>query len=168
VTSNTANLTQGEADIAVRLFRPEEVDLVVKYLGKMEMGLCASEKYKKLYGFPDDLNGLFHHRIISYGEQLSILPENQWLLARSEDSLRVLSSDSTLTRIAATISGVGISIQPKILMQLHPELSPLLKEASVPFHKVWLVYHKDIRHMARIRIVVEFLSKCIGGLIAEK
>ena len=45
VSSNTANLTRGEADIAVRLFRPTEANLVAKYLSAMTMGLYASPVY---------------------------------------------------------------------------------------------------------------------------
>ena len=158
VSSSAANLTQGEADIAVRLFRPEEADLVVKYLGEMKMGLYAAEKYKINYGLPNKLKDLSHHRVITYGDQLSTLAENQWLLGHSDESQRILSSDSTITRLKATTAGVGISIQPEVIAEIYPHLHRILITAKLPSHKVWLVYHKDLRHVSRIRAVVDFIS----------
>lgn len=158
VSHTTANITQGEADIAVRLFRPEESDLVVKCLGEMKMGLFASRIYKECHGLPSTIKDLKHHKIISYDDELSILPENQWLLEHSDKSNNVLSSNSTINRLRATISGVGISVQPVILQQSNPELLQIFKNTPIPSHKVWLVYHKDIKHIMRIRAVVDFIS----------
>jgi len=167
VSASTANITQGEADVAVRLFRPEEPDLVIKYLNEMKLGLYASKGYEENYGLPKQLKDLRKHRVVTYGDFLSILPENQWLLNHSDDALRILSSDSTVTRFKATISGVGISLQPEILAKTDPDLIHLFKSAKLPAHKVWLVYHKDVRHMSRIRAVVDFLSDCLGDVLKE-
>ena len=167
VSASTANITQGEADVAVRLFRPEEPDLVIKYLNEMKLGLYASKGYEKNYGLPKQLKDLRKHRVVTYGDFLSILPENQWLLNHSNDALRILSSDSTVTRFKATVSGVGISLQPEILAKTDPDLIHLFKSAKLPAHKVWLVYHKDVRHMSRIRAVVDFLSDCLGDVLKE-
>ncbi len=161
VSATTANLTQGEADIAVRLFRPEESDLVVKYLGEMKLGLYASKKYEKNYGLPKQLKDVRKHKVITYGEQLSILPENQWLLNHSSEALRVLCSDSTATRFKAATSGIGLSLQPEVLAKTKSDLIRLFKSVKLPAHKVWLVYHKDVRHMSRIRAVVDFISDCL-------
>ncbi len=168
VSPTTANLTQGEADIAVRLFRPEEPDLVIKYLGEMKLGLYASEGYKKNYGLPGQLRDVRKHKVITYGDMLSILPENQWLLNHSDETLRILSSDSTVTRFKATASGVGLSIQPQVLAQTDNKLIHLFKSAKLPAHKVWLVYHKDVRHMSRIRAVVDFISVCLSEVLKEQ
>jgi len=167
VSATSANLTQGEADVAVRLFRPEEQDLVVKQLGEMKMGLYSSESYKENYGLPAQLRDLRKHKVICYGDQLSILPENQWLLNHSDEALRILRSDSTVTRFKATISGVGISLQPEVMAQKNSNLIRLFKSVNLPAHKVWLVYHQDVRHMSRIRAVVDFISACLGAVLIE-
>ena len=161
VSATTANLTQGEADVAVRLFHPEESDLVIKYLGEMKLGLYASESYKENYGLPKQLRDIRKHKVITYGDQLSILPENQWLLNHSGEALRVMCSDSTVTRFKATVSGIGLSVQPEVLGKTNANLIRLFKSVKLPAHKVWLVYHKDVQHMSRIRAVVDFISNCL-------
>ncbi len=166
VSSSTANLTQGEADIAVRLFRPEEANLVVKKLGEMRMGIFASTQYRHNYGLPENKKDLFQHRVVTYGERLSMLPENQWMLKHSDKSLCVLSSDSTIARLKATISGAGISVLPEIFKQTNSELLPVLKSILLPAHNIWLVYHKDLRHTGRVRAVVDFISAYLAAALA--
>ena len=158
VSSNTANLTRGEADIAVRLFRPREANLVAKNLGRMTLGLFASSDYLKTHGYPVSANELKKHRIITYGDQLSSLAENQWLVNNSASTLRILSSDNTIARLKATAAGVGISIQPHLFCRMNPELVPVLENTRLPDHEVWIAYHNDLRHLSRIRAVVNFIS----------
>jgi DNA-binding transcriptional LysR family regulator len=165
MSATTANQQQGEADVSVRLFRPEEPGLIIKDLGEMKMGLYASESYNTNYGLPGQLRDVRKHRVITYGEQLSILPENQWLLNHSAETLRVLSSDSTVTRFKATVSGLGLSLQPEVLAQTNPDLIRLFKSAKLPAYTAWLVYRKDVQHISRIRVVVDFISTCLGDLL---
>ncbi|MDH5394479.1 MAG: LysR family transcriptional regulator [Gammaproteobacteria bacterium] len=156
-SSNTANLTRGEADIAVRLFRPKQSNLVAKRLGRLTMGLFASSSYLKTHGHPATPGELKHHRIITYGDQLSTLAENEWLVKSSASS--ILSSDNTIARLKATVAGVGISVQPQLLCRMYRELVPVLEDTKLPDHEVWITYHNDLRHLARIRAVVGFISE---------
>lgn len=165
MSATTANLIQGEADVAIRLFRPEESDLAVVHLGEMKLGLYASSMYKKSYGLPKTLKEIRKHHVIVYGDHLSILPENQWLLNHSIDALRVLSSDSTVTRFKATVSGLGLSIQPETLAQTNADLIRLFKSAQLPTHKVWLVYREEMSQMSEIRAVADFLSTRLTDLL---
>ncbi len=165
MSATTANVTQEEADITVRLFHPEQPDLVCKYLGDMRLGLYASEAYKNNYGLPAQLKDVRKHRVITYGDQLSILPENQWLLNHSADAFRVLYSDSTVTRFKAASAGIGLSLQPEVLAQTDANLIRLFKSAKLPAHKVWLVYHKDVQNISRIRAVADFISTFLGAAL---
>lgn len=161
VSSNTANLTRGEADIAIRLFRPKESSLVVRHLGPMTMGLYASQNYLQDHGIPSTPAELQQHRIITYGDMLTTLPENQWLLDHAGHRSNILSSDSTLTRFRATLSGVGISIQPNLLCQNHPELYQLLCDCTLPQHEMWIACHHDLRNLSRIRVVMQYISSIL-------
>lgn len=167
VSSRTANLTRGEADIAIRLFRPKETDLVVRLLTRMEMGLYASQDYLHTRGHPEVVADLSQHRVICYGDELADLPENKWLLDHVDANNRVLHSDSTTTRLRATDCGLGISIQPHILANTHQSLIQILKDVSLPAHEIWITYHGDLRHILRIRVAVDFLSTLFTAQFAS-
>jgi len=163
VSSRTANLTRGEADIAIRLFRPKETDLVTRQLMDMAMGLYASRQYLQSHETPVSLTDLIQHRIIGYGDELAGLPENQWLLDHVPKDDWVLLSDSTSSRLRATVCGLGISIQPCLFAKANPELIQVLDHVALPAHKVWITYHRDLRHILRIRVTVEFLVEFFVG-----
>ncbi|MHB8697634.1 MAG: LysR family transcriptional regulator [Sulfuricaulis sp.] len=163
VSSRTANLTRGEADIAIRLFRPKETDLVTRQLMDMAMGLYAGHKYLPSHEAPANPSDLIQHKIIGYGDELAGLPENQWLLEHVPKDDWVLQSDSTTSRLRATVCGLGISIQPCLFAQANPELIQVLDNVSLPGHKVWITYHRDLRHILRIRVTVDFLVAFFVG-----
>ncbi len=157
VSSRTANLTRGEADIAIRLFRPKEADLVTRQLTHMEMGLYASHEYLQIHGHPESVTDLLQHRVISYGDELAGLPENKWLVGHVSPGNNILQSDSTVSRLKATACGLGISIQPCMIAVANTSLIRILEDVPLPTHEVWITYHRDLRHVLRIRVTVEFL-----------
>lgn len=154
------------ARIAIRLFRPKEADLVARQLTRMEMGLYATLEYLQTHGRPENESDLLPHRVISYGDELSGLPENRWLLDRVSPGNRVLKSDSTTSRLRATLCGMGISIQPCMLANANPKLVRILKDAPLPVHEVWITYHLDLRQVLRIRVAVDFLIVILGESVA--
>ncbi|VAW77889.1 Transcriptional regulator, LysR family [hydrothermal vent metagenome] len=168
VSTTTASLTSGDADVAIRLFRPDDANLVVKHLGDMPMGLYASSGYCKVNKMPENTDELKSHRIIAYGGGLAGLSENQWLAKHSSPSHCVLRSDSTVTRLKATLMGVGISIQPHIFSTTNNSLCRLIEAAQIPGHKIWLVYHNDLRDTGRVRAVVDFVSSGIESALSRE
>jgi len=162
VSTRTTNLTHGEADIAIRLYRPKETDLVTRQLTDMAMGLYAGRRYLHSHEPPLTLSDLSRHRIIGYGDELADLPENRWLLDHVPKDNWLLQSDSTSSRLHATVCGLGISIQPCLFAKTNRELIQLLDHVSLPAHKVWIAYHRDLRHILRIRVTVEFLTALFG------
>ncbi|MDH5785083.1 MAG: LysR family transcriptional regulator [Chromatiales bacterium] len=162
VSPSTANLTQGEADMAIRLFRPTESNLVARRLAQMPLGLYASQEYLKNFGTPVRTEELSRHRLIAYGEQLASLPENRWLLEQAATMAPALCSDSTSSRLRATVAGVGIGVHPHLFARNHPQLVQVLKSVELNEHEMWLVYHRDVREMPRVRAVADFIVSVLG------
>ena len=163
VSFRSADLTHGEADVALRLFRPKEPDLVVRRLGTMTMGVYAGADYLKTCARPTEPQQLADHPCISYGDSLNQLPENQWLLRHCRAENLLLQSDSTACRLRATEHNLGVSIQPALLADSRPALVRLLEETDIPGHEIWLTYHRDLLHSARTRAVVEFLIELFAA-----
>ena len=163
VSPRSANLLRCEADIALRLYRPDQADLVVKKLATMHMGLYASQPYIDARGKPDTLEQLRDHDFIAYGDELADLAENRWLLENTYESRGVLYSNSTSTRLQATRLGLGLSVQPELFAAADTTLVQLLVEEPVPHHDVWLVYHHDLRATQRVRVVADFLIDLFNG-----
>lgn len=158
VSARAENLTRGEADIAIRLFRATESDLVVRKLGAMPMGLHDCRSYLAAHGEPMKAADLSQHRIISYRDALGTKEENQWLLEHIAPTSPILQTDSTASRLKATIEGLRISIQPCLIAAAHPSLSRVLPDITLPGHELWMAYHRDLRNVLRVAATGNFLA----------
>lgn len=167
VSSRTADLTHGEADIAIRLFRPREPDLVVKKLGLMKMGVYAGAEYLKGHPPVTKPAHLCGHRCIGYGDDLGSLAENRWLLDHCGPENVVIRTDSTSSRLQATEENLGVSIQPCFLGDRNRSLVRLVGDADLPGHEIWLTYHRDLGHSIRTRAVTEFLPELFAAFAEE-
>jgi DNA-binding transcriptional LysR family regulator len=164
VSTRAADLIRGEADVALRLYRPKEPGLVVRKLGMMKMGLYASRSYLQRSPPLVTTDDIAHHPCIGYGDELQHLDENQWLLSQCSPERLLLCSDSTSCRLKATLSGLGLSVQPDMIAARHNDLVPLLEHVPIPGHEIWLTYHQDLVRSYRTRLLVDMLVE----LLAER
>lgn len=91
IDNDVCNLNRREADIALRMFRPEQSDLVVKKLPDLKLGLFAHESYLKYFPQPSDVSELLKHRLIGFDEVTSYLDlakARGWPLSRSSFVIR--------------------------------------------------------------------------------
>lgn len=160
---SSADLTHGEADVAVRLYRPTAGELVVRRAGNMGLGLYGSPTYLQQHGTPQSTADLPQHCFIGYGEQLRHLEESCWLESITKGARYLLRSDDTHTRLAAAESGVGLAVLPHVLVQRSSQLQRILETEDAPPKTIWLVVHRDLRHMARIRAVFDWLDEVFAA-----
>lgn len=155
---SSADLTHGEADVAVRLYRPSANDLVVKRAGTMAFGLYGAPAYLRQHGTPRNVADLSGHHFIGYGTQLCQLEENRWLESMTDDACYLLRSDDTHTRLAAAEAGLGLAVLPSFLARRPSQLQQILKTVKAPRKSIWLVVHRDLRHLARVRAALDWLD----------
>ena len=160
---SSADLTHGEADVAVRLYRPTAGELVVRRTNNMGLGLYGSPTYLQQHGTPQSTADLPQHCFIGYGEQLRHLEESCWLESITKGARYLLRSDDTHTRLAAAESGVGLAVLPHVLVQRSSQLQRVLETEDAPPKTIWLVMHRDLRHMARIRAVLDWLDEVFAA-----
>ena len=162
-SASSADLTHGEAEVAIRLYRPSAEELVVRHAGNMGLGLYGASAYLEQHGVPENVAALPQHLFIGYGEQLRHLEENRWLEALAGSARFVLRSDDTHTRLAAADAALGLAILPHILVRRSPHLQRVLETLEVPAKPIWLVVHRDLRHLARVRAVLDWLTELFAA-----
>jgi DNA-binding transcriptional LysR family regulator len=154
--SHILDIERREADMAIRVARPAEPQLVARRLGSLAIALYASRKYLATHLRPRPGEGLRGHDLIYYG---TLRPaQGQPFLGEPLDGARFsFRSNSTLAQVNAAAAGFGIGALPCYLADSHPELVRLWRERSPEFQDVWLVIHQDVRRTARVRALAEFL-----------
>lgn len=158
-TNLSVNLARREADIALRLARPTQEDLIIKRLSFIHLGLYASLDYADRYGLPKD--SLAGHQMILFANVRPFRRENDWIEARMDGAHVALRSDSVSAIYSATVAGTGIGLLPCLVADHDRQLVRVPLEGAPEPRQIWQAVHKDLRDSARIRAVLDFLGKVL-------
>jgi len=159
----SADLTHGEADIGIRLYRPAGEDLVVRQAGVIRFGLYGATEYLRVYGSPENVADLPRHRFIGYGPRLQHLEENTWLESLAGEARFVMRSDNVHMRLSAARGALGMAVLPHFLAQRVPQLTRLLANEPLPLKPICLTVHRDLRHLTRVRVVLDWLTELFSA-----
>ena len=159
IVRNTAlNVLRREADIAIRLGRPRQAELVARRTGDLVLGLYASRAYVEAHGAPETLEELRLHRGIAFDEA-DVYTGAGGFLERALGGARVVYRANTLgAQLSAIRAGFGIGGQACFIANRDADLLRVLPESEVRF-EIWLVTHPGLRRSARIRAVYDFLAE---------
>jgi DNA-binding transcriptional LysR family regulator len=161
-TTRSVHLGRREADIALRLARPHEENVVTRQLGKIPLCLYAARSYVETWGAPTDAEqSLRGHRVLMFADHRAFRLENQWLELRRDGARVVLRSDSVSSLYSATVAGVGIALLPRRVAESEKTLVQLETQSEPEPRVIWQTVHVDLQRSARIRAVLEFLQSVL-------
>lgn len=163
VSSNgVSNLLRREADIAVRMVRPEQATLVARKLGDVSLGAYAHRSYLARRGTPNTPTDLFKHDLIGCDADSAIL---QGFQARGFPVTRdafVLRSDDFIVQWQAVRAGLGVGFCADYMARTDPDVLRVLPEVlRIPPLPMWLAVHREIRTSQRIRAVFDYLAEAL-------
>lgn len=162
VSSNAvSNLLQREADIALRMVRPDQSSLVAKRVGQVALGTFAHRDYLRRRGTPRVPTDLLSHDLIGNDRSTDILRgfAAMGLPVKREDF--AVRTDDLNAYQAAVSAGLGIGFLNRYAARQNPELVALLPTLDIPPLPMWLAVHREIRSNPRIRRVWDFLSQAL-------
>jgi len=149
-----ASLSRREADVALRLMRPAEAGLFVRKIGSFGFSL---------YGAPSYLDKTPPHALafIGYDASMADSPQEVWLRAIVGEREVVLRTNDLETQVAAARAGLGVAALPHYLGDGDPLLQRYAVTERPVSRDVWLAVHRDLRQVAAVRAVMEFLADCL-------
>jgi DNA-binding transcriptional LysR family regulator len=151
------DLARREADVALRLARPDQGDLRVRRLGTVAYGLYASAGYLATFGRPDLARGFAGHRLVDWPANYTVIPQPAWLRSVAGSAEIALRSNSATARRAGAAAGVGLALLPCVTADSDRALVRIAME-GVPSLDLWLVTHRDVGRIPRIRAVLDHLA----------
>ncbi len=161
VSNETANLLQRDADIAIRMFRPTQNDLLARKITDLPLGFYAHKSYLVSHLAPATLADFRDHRIIGFDRETSLI---QGFKAMAQEVTRhdfVFRTDSILGHIAAIRSGIGIGLTHVGLAEGWPDVVRVLPDLPLPSLELWTACHTDVRFNRRVRAVIDFLADAL-------
>lgn len=150
---SAANLTRRDADIAIRLRRPEGAALVARRLCDSGYGLFAARD--SFAGTPIDTVPL-----MGFEENLNQTPQQVWLRRYAGKRPFVLRTSDHAALYQAVRAGLGAATLPFFLTAGDKGLMRLDRN-DMPKREVWLLAHEDVSRAPRVRAVMEGLADII-------
>jgi DNA-binding transcriptional LysR family regulator len=139
------SLTRREADVALRLARPETGAALARRIGRLDYALYGPRRRKA--------DGLAW---ITYEEGLSHLPQARFIAAAAgaDETAPLLLNDAE-TIVQAVRAGLGKSLLPCFVGDHEPGLKRV--GHVVLARDIWLMVHRDLRAQARIAAVIDWV-----------
>lgn len=159
------NLLFREADIAIRMYRPEQLDVITRHLGDVELGLFGATAYLDRHGRPERIEDLRAHDLIGYDtdetllrgmRQIGLPAEREWFALRCDDH-------NVLWELVR--AGCGLGFAQASVGRTAPEVESVLPQLPLPTLPVWLAAAEEMRRSPRIRRVWNHLAESLQAVL---
>lgn len=145
--SRLFSLARREADIAVRLGRPADADLIGTHLADIGYGFYATAEQRMAIAAGAPL------RLIGFDKD-EPTAEGLWMGEQFPQARLALRSNNQLSQAAAARSGLGTALLPHYLAG---DLEPVDLGAVPPQREIWLITRRDLAAVPRFRAVMSYL-----------
>jgi DNA-binding transcriptional LysR family regulator len=142
------SLTRREADIAVRLARPEAGTALARRVGRLDYAVYGPRR-----------PGAEKLPWITYEEGSSHLPQARWIAAQDQAAAALLVNDAEAI-VQAVRAGMGKSLLPCFVGDRAPGMQRL-GGPVVLSRDIWLLVHRDLRAQARVAAVIEWMVEVV-------
>lgn len=152
----TVNLHRRDADLAVRLVKPQRGNVTIRRLGTLGFGLYASRAYA---GRRHETARFEAERFITWCETYAHLPAAQWIERVLRGRAPILTTTTLSAQLSAAIASVGLAVLPHFLARQN-DLVCVQADIGID-QEIWLAVHSDLAQSRRVRVVSEFLVELV-------
>ena len=155
------DLSMREADVAIRLRRPTQPDLIQRKLFTVHHHIFASVDYVKKNGIPRSLDDLDKHKVLIFGASASYLSNLSMLqtAGRPEGDPRpvALRVNNAYGLRRAVQAGAGIAILADYLVAPDMNLVQIDLPIETPEYETYFVYPEELKETKRVTAFRDFI-----------
>jgi DNA-binding transcriptional LysR family regulator len=153
------DLSRRDADVAFRIVPFSEPEIVQRRLMTMPYGLYGSaETVLALEKDPASVG------LILMNTAQAHFPDVAWLLDRFPRSRRAFTSTSRTVQAQMCVRGVGVAVLPRPVGDAVSGLQRIDTSDGPPSREVWVGYHQDLRHMDRLRAMLDLAESMLSDV----
>ncbi|CAJ2954462.1 LysR family transcriptional regulator [Burkholderia pseudomallei] len=168
LTNRVQDLLRREADIAVRMTRPGQTQLIARHIGGIELGLHAHRDYLARRGTPRDAGELVRHALIGHDRPTAFIRQIAKSFPGFDRGAFALRTDSDLAQLALIRCGAGIGACQAALAKRDPALVRVLPKAFAGRLDMWVTMHEDLRGSPRCRAAFDALAEGLDAYVDEQ
>lgn len=163
LSNRVQDLVQREADIAVRMAKPEQGQLIAKHVGVIEVGLHATPAYLERHGVPAEVTDLAQHTLIGFDQVTPYIRKAMTAIPGLRREWFSLRTDSDAAQMALIRAGAGIGMFQAPLAARSPGLVRVLPDAIALQLETWISMHEDLRNSPPCRVMFDALVEGLQG-----
>lgn len=152
--SRSLDLSRREADLAVRMSRPEVPGLVARRLGEIAFACYAAA---------NDPRPFVAQLFLTYEDVSGNAPLQRYLAGLVPAERLVLRSNTMQALLEAARAGLGCAVLSCFAGEGDPALRRVPAPRAMPPVPLWLLYHEDLRRSPRVRAAVAFIDEVIAA-----
>ena len=160
ITNTFLALTKREADIAIRPANEVPQNLVGRRVGRIRTATYASDAYLKQH--PGKRQWAEYDWVVP-GKGLSHLRQAKWLKQHVPDDRIALRVDSLIGMVDGVCHGIGVGMLLCLLADDEKNLIQLAEPTDVLDTDLWILIHRDVRRVARIKALSAFLYERLSN-----
>lgn len=149
-SDSSENLLFREADIAVRMYEPDQMELIRLHIRDLEMAPFATRDYIARRGVPRSMEDFFAHDLIGFDKtdlMLRRMKDQGIEITRDTFAIR---TDNQAAYWALVQAGCGIGFSPRIALMRQRDIVEIPFPLPIPTMPVWLAVHERLRHVPKI------------------
>ncbi len=156
------DLAMREADVAIRMGEPTQLDLIRRHLMTVHSHIYAAPDYLARFGPIETVDDLARQRLIVYGQgPLTSIANPNWLIGISgnpqAEGRIVLEANNIYCMRQAVESGLGIAALPDYVARDSRRIRRVLPDHQGPSFDAFFTYAEELRYSKRIGVFRDFL-----------
>lgn len=156
LSNRVQDLLNREADIAVRMTRPTQKQLIARHVGRIGLGFFASPSYIKRNGKPATIEALAGHALIGFDRPDAFVRAAVKDFKGVNREMFSLRTDSDLAQLALIRAGAGIGVCQTPIGKRDGLVHVLPKQFQLGLD-TWITMHEDLRHSPRCKVAFDAL-----------
>lgn len=168
VSNRIENLLRRDADIAVRMTRPDQDVLIARRIGNIELGLHAHKNYLKRHGTPASWKDLASHTLIGIDQETAYTRSLRHLLGGLQRDDFSIRTDSDMVQLASIRAGSGIGVCQVRLAERTASLVRVLPQLFSIQLDTWLAMHENLRTNPACNAVFHALAEGLADYVEAR
>ena len=157
LTDRILDLSNGDADIALRAAPLEDSALIGRKIADLAWGFYASRSYADRQGSmsgPEDIN---RHAVIQFDRELADIQVSKWLRGIVTEAPIAARCSSVSGALLTVKSGVGVALLPSHIGDTEKDLVRLFGPLKDIVSGCYLIAHPDLHKTPRVRAFFDFM-----------
>jgi len=165
-SNRNADLLSRAADIAVRMARPQQQNLLAVWCGEVELGLHATPGYVARHGLLERIEDIGAHRLVGFDHETPLVRAVRQMLPLPPREAFTLRTDADLAALGAIRAGYGIGMCQTGIARREGWVRLLPGQMTLNL-EVWIVMHEDLKANPACRVTFDALAAGMKAYVAR-